>query len=261
MIVPHLWYDKDAKAAAELYVRAFPDSRIIDTYVLRGTPDGNAEVATMDIMGTKIVAFAAGPMFKVNPSISFFTLFDTKEQLDQTWQALEQGGQALMPKDRYPWSEHYGWIQDRYGVSWQLMLDDQTVQRPKLMPCLMFVGKNYGRAEEAIDHWTGIFDHSERGRTDRHDDGNLLFADFKLDDQWFIAMDSQPHEFQFNEAASLLVECDTQQEMDRYTNALSADPDAEVCGWLKDKFGVSGRSPQKSSSPCSRTAPTTRPSA
>jgi predicted 3-demethylubiquinone-9 3-methyltransferase (glyoxalase superfamily) len=67
-----------------------------------------------------------------------------------------------------------------------------------------------------------------------------MFADFMLEKQWFAANDSaHKHNFDFNEAVSLMVNCHTQKEIDYYWKKLSAVPEAEQCGWLKDKYGVS----------------------
>lgn len=67
-----------------------------------------------------------------------------------------------------------------------------------------------------------------------------MFSDFMLEGQWFAAMDSaRAHGFAFNEAISLLIPCETQEEIDYYWERLSADPQAEQCGWLKDRFGLS----------------------
>ena len=237
-IIPHLWYDKEAKEAAAFYAATFPDSRVTDTYTLHDTPSGDCDVVSFEVLGHPMMAISAGPLFKFNPSVSFFAYCDTAAELDQIWQCLAKDGEVLMPVDAYPWSERYGWVQDRYGLSWQLMLRDPNVDRPRLVPSLLFVGDNYGRAEEAIEFWTGIFDDAQRGRLERNEDGKVLFADFMLERQWFIAMDSQPHDFQFNEAISFLIQCDDQQEIDRYWDALSAVPEAEVCGWLRDRFGL-----------------------
>ena len=71
-------------------------------------------------------------------------------------------------------------------------------------------------------------------------EGTIMFTDFALGGQWFAAMDSaRTHDFAFNEAISLLIPCETQDEIDYYWKRLSADPKAEQCGWLKDKFGLS----------------------
>lgn len=71
-------------------------------------------------------------------------------------------------------------------------------------------------------------------------EGAVMFTDFMLEKQWFAAMDSaQSHNFKFNEAISLLVRCENQEEIDYYWEKLSSNPKAEQCGWLKDKYGVS----------------------
>ncbi len=71
-------------------------------------------------------------------------------------------------------------------------------------------------------------------------EGTIMFSDFMLENQWFAAMDSaREHKFSFNEAISFIVYCDTPQEINHYWNKLSAVPEAQQCGWLKDKYGVS----------------------
>ena len=153
-----------------------------------------------------------------------------------------------MPMDRYPFSERYAWVADQYGLTWQLILTDPEGEvRPPIIPSLLFVGDQCGNAEEATDFYLSIFKDSKRGEIARYpagmepeQEGNVMFTDFMLEGQWFAAMDSgQQHDFAFNEAVSLLVNCDTQEEIDYYWKKLSAVPEAEQCGWLKDKYGVS----------------------
>ena len=153
-----------------------------------------------------------------------------------------------MPLDKYPFSERFGWVQDKYGLSWQLILSDpEGEERPFIVPSLMFVGEVAGRAEEAMNHYLSVFKNSKPGAIARYgagqepdQEGTVMFADFMLEGQWFAAMDSaHEHHFAFNEAISFLVACDTQEEIDYFWERLSAVPDAEQCGWLKDKFGVS----------------------
>lgn len=254
LIVPHLWFDKEAKEAAQFYASVLPDSRVTHVGLLRDTPSGDCDVVEFELAGRPFMAISAGPLFKPNPSISFILNFDTSRdagargQLDRTWAALADGGLARMPLDKHPFSERYGWVEDRFGVNWQLMLTDPRGEpRPFLTPSLMFVGDVAGRAEEAIDLYTSLFPNSRRGTTARHPagmapdrEGTLMFADFTLDGQRFAAMDSaQKHDFAFNEAISLHVSCGSQAEIDRYWKALSAVPESEQCGWLKDRFGVS----------------------
>jgi predicted 3-demethylubiquinone-9 3-methyltransferase (glyoxalase superfamily) len=200
------------------------------------------------------MAINAGPLFKFNPSISLMVNFDpskdrnARKNLDVLWGKLSEGGTALMPLDKYPFSEHYGWIQDKYGLSWQLILSNpKDEERPPIVPSLLFVGAVAGRAEEAVDFYLSVFKNSKRGIVARYGkgrepdkEGSIMFSDFMLEDQWFAAMDSAlEHEFAFSEAISLLVPCETQEEIDYYWGKLSADPEAEQCGWLKDKYGLS----------------------
>ena len=71
-------------------------------------------------------------------------------------------------------------------------------------------------------------------------EGTVVFTDFQLEGQWFTAMDStHMHDFAFNEAISFIIHCDNQDEIDDYWGRLSAVPEAEQCGWLKDKYGIS----------------------
>jgi predicted 3-demethylubiquinone-9 3-methyltransferase (glyoxalase superfamily) len=200
------------------------------------------------------MAISAGPLFKFNPSISLMVNFDPAQdqdaqtRIEKVWEKLSAGGNVLMPLDKYPFSERYGWVQDRYGLSWQLILTNpEGEKRPMIMPFFLFVGDVYGRAEEASDFYLSIFKNSKRGAIVRYGagqapdkEGAVMFTDFMLEAQWFAAMESaHEHKFQFNEAFSLMVNCDTQEEIDYYWEKLSAVPQAEQCGWLKDKYGLS----------------------
>lgn len=253
-IVPHLWFDKEAKEAAEFYASIFPDSKISNTTTLHDTPSGDADLVSFDLWGQKFMAISAGPYFKFNPSVSFIVNFDpsrekdASERLNDAWNKLSEGGTVLMPLDKYPFSEKYGWIQDKYGLSWQLILTNpEGEERPTIMPSLLFVGDQCGKAEEAIDFYLSIFKNSAQGLIARYPqgmepdkEGTIMFSDFMLENKWFVAMDSaHEHNFRFNEAVSFMAYCDTQEEIDDYWDKLSAVPEAEQCGWLKDKYGVS----------------------
>jgi predicted 3-demethylubiquinone-9 3-methyltransferase (glyoxalase superfamily) len=253
-ITPHLWFDQEAREAAEFYTSLFPDSSVTNSTTLHDTPSGDSEIVSFALAGQSFMAISAGPLFKFNPSVSFIVNFDpsrdkeARSSLDTLWEKLSQGGMALMPLDKYPFSERFGWVQDKYGLSWQLILSDpEGEERPLLVPALMFVGEVVGRAEEAINFYLSIFRKSKMGTLFRYgagqepdQEGTVMFADFMLEGQWFAATDSaHEHNFAFNEAISFLVSCETQEEIDYYWERLSAVPEAEQCGWLKDKFGVS----------------------
>lgn len=253
-IIPHLWFDTQAKEAAEFYVNAFGNgSKITNAIVLKDTPSGDCDSISFDLRGFSFMAISAGPYFKLNPSVSFMLNFDpskdpeARKNLDALWDKLADGGEALMPLDTYPFSDHYGWIKDKFGVTWQLILTKPEGEpRPFIIPSLMFTGDNTGKADEAIDYYVSVFKDSKRGMTAPYPEGaapekdaKIMFAEFMLEGQWFAAMDSgHMHTFGFSEAISLLVQCDSQEEIDHYWK-LSAVPESEQCGWLKDKYGLS----------------------
>ena len=253
-IVPHLWFDKEAEEAADFYCSVFPNSRITSLSTLYNTPSGDTDVVSFELWGYQFQAISAGPLFRFNPSVSFMVNFDpsqdkeARQRIDKIWNDLMEGGQALMPLDKYPFSERYGWVQDKYGVSWQLIYTDpEGEERPLIIPSLLFVGDIYGKAEGASDFYVSLFKDARRGAIARYPagmepdkEGMIMFTDFKLEGQWFSAMDSaREHGFGFNEAISFMVYCDDQEEIDYYWEWLSAVPEAEQCGWLKDKYGLS----------------------
>jgi predicted 3-demethylubiquinone-9 3-methyltransferase (glyoxalase superfamily) len=253
-ITPHLWFDTQAKDAAEFYARVFPDSSVTNVTTLRDTPSGDCDVVSFRVRGQDFMAISAGPLFTINPSISFLVNFDPSRDddaaglLDRVWAQLVDGGSVLMPLDAYPFSKRYGWVQDRYGVSWQLILTDPAGEpRPTIVPALMFVGDVRGKAEEATDFYLKVFGDSQRGQLVRYPEGvapevpgTVMFSDLRVGDTWLAAMDSaREHDFAFNEAVSLMVRCADQPQIDRYWDMLSAVPEAEQCGWLKDRYGLS----------------------
>ena len=246
-ISPHLWFDTQAREAGDFYTSLFDDSRVKSVTTLDNTPSGSVDIVDVELCGQPFTFLAAGPLFKFNPSISFLVSCATKEEVDALWRSLSDGGTPLMELGAYPFSERYGWVQDRYGLSWQLMFAGGREILQKITPVLMYTGKQAGHCEDAIRFYASVF-HDSRvgdimryGRGDAPDkEGTVKFGQFQLEGQQFAAMDSaHPHGFAFNEAISLLVHCETQEDIDYYWERLSADPRAEQCGWLKDKFGLS----------------------
>lgn len=253
-LIPHLWYDREALEAARFYVSVFPDAAIDFVGQVRNTPSGDCDIVRFTLWGQPFMAISAGPVFRFNPSISFFVNFDpgrdpqARERLDAMWEQLADGGQVLMPLDAYPFSARFGWVQDRYGLSWQLMLTDAAgASRAPIVPALLFTGDACGQAEAAGAFWREVFPGSQAGQLvrygagmDPNPEGSVMFSDFRLSDTWMAAMDSGfPHGFSFNEAISFVVPCADQQAIDRYWSKLSAIPEAEACGWCKDRFGIS----------------------
>lgn len=252
-MIPCLWFDNQAEEAVNFYVSIFDDSSIgtIARYGeaghdIHGRKAGSVMTVDFELEGYGFTALNGGPHFKANPSISFFVMCKTEDKVDRLWDAFSDGGTPLMPLDKYPFSEKYGWIQDKYGLSWQLMVEKEKIDQ-KIVPSLLFVGEQAGNAEEAMNFYTGIFEDSKVGDIARYgagqqpdEEGTIMHANFSLLGQQFAAMDSaQEHDFGFNEAISLIINCKTQDEIDHYWEKLSAHPESEQCGWLKDKFGVS----------------------
>lgn len=256
-IVPCIWFDHTAQEAAQFYIDVFEDGHLgeVQYYPERDLPEFQKEFAgkpvTIDVVirGFRITGINAGPEVKPNPAISFMVHFDASEEslLDQIWNGLGNGGQVLMPLDAYPFSPRYGWVQDRYGVNWQLMLGETNApERPFIVPSLMFTEEVLGRASEAIDFYTGLFDGTVMAM-DRYAEksgiaaeGAVTYAAFTMLEEQFVAMDtSVEHGFTFTPGLSFVVLCRDQDEIDRYWEALSAVPEAEQCGWCVDQFGVS----------------------
>lgn len=252
-IKPHLWFGASAKEAAEFYSGLLPDSKLNYAGHFSMPGGGQCEVAEFTVAGQPFLGISTGPGLGINPSISFMINFDPSrdadaaQRIDEVWNKLLPGGKVMMPLDKYPFSERYGWLADKYGVSWQLILTNPAGEpRPVITPSLMFTPPVAGKANEAIDFYCSIFKDGKRGTTaprpqDMGPDkaGSLMFADFFIDQTWLAAMDSaHEHGFNFTDAVSLLITCETQEEIDYYWSALAADGRPGQCGWLKDKFGV-----------------------
>ena len=246
-ITPHLWYDKEAVEAAELYCSVLPDSKVTNVSTLHDTPSGDTDIVSFQLCGQEFQSISAGPLFKFNPSISFLISCNSREEVDDFWNILADGGKALMPLDSYPFSERYGWTEDRYGLSWQIMHAGDRGVTQRIKPTLMYEGDVASKAEEAVNFYASVFPNSKVGDVDRYGkgeepdkEGTVRHAEFSLNGYQFAAMDSaREHNFGFNEAISIMVYCEDQKEIDRYWDALTAVPESEQCGWLKDKFGVS----------------------
>lgn len=232
-IYPCLWFDGQAKAAAEFYCRIFKNSSImVDTPM----------VVMFELNGKKIMGLNGGPMYKMNPSISMFIHRSSPDECNRIWNDLSEGATVLMQLDKYPWSERYGWLQDKFGFTWQIMKSDKD----NMMPSLLFTGNQFGRAQVALDFYTHVFENSAVQSVNYYPAetpfaGKISYAEFNLNHYPLVGMDGpNEHNFTFSEGVSLVVNCESQKEIDYYWNKFTTEGGKEsMCGWCKDKFGVS----------------------
>lgn len=239
-IFPCLWYDGDAKESAEFYCKIFDGKITADTPV----------VLNIELFGQKLMLLNGGPHFEKNASVSLMVMCETEGEVQKYWDQLEDGGIVLMALDAYPWSKKYGWIRDKFGVTWQLYLGERKGEQ-RIIPTLMFIHQNNGKAMEAMKLYTEIFPNSKIESVLKYGDGvgdeshevpeNIQHAHFEISDYSLFCMDnSYDHKFDFNEGISMVIMTENQEETDHLWNSLTADGGREsMCGWLKDKFGMS----------------------
>lgn len=236
-IYPCIWFDGNAADAASFYSTVFPYSVITSN---------TSMVVTFELEGIRFMGLNGGPHFKPNPTVSFYAIFGSETEMNKTWEQLSEKGKIMMPLDAYEWSPRYGWVEDRYGISWQLTLGEPASFGQHITPAFMFAGEQFGKGDEALEHYSNIFKASERPfiyrypQSDTGQAGKIAHAQFNLLGHQFILMDSgQFPDLSFTEGISLVIECESQEEIDYYWNELSKGGSEGQCGWLKDKFGFS----------------------
>ncbi len=235
-IYPCLWFEKNAQAALEWYCSIFPHSHMIEA---------NEYVAKADFAGVPFLGINGAPNFHPNPSISFMVICENQTEIDHLWNQLIEGGSTLMALEQCAWSDCYGWLQDRYGFSWQLYLGKLSdVNQQKIVPTLMYCGAYQGQCQAALNFYQslfkrfrtqGILKYSEGEYTGQVKHSQVIVNHFTL-----MAMDSGiPQPFEFNEAISLIIECEDQAEIDYYWNGITLKGIESQSSWCKDQFGVS----------------------
>src|SRR3989338_2606604 len=182
-ITPNLWFNRNAKEAVNFYLSAFKDSKIVSTlnYPTEGLADFQKEFAGQPVaidfalMGYRFTAINAGSEFVPNPSISFMVNFDpthnpeAEKHMKKLWEKLSTEGKVLMPFQTYDFSKLYGWVEDSYGISWQLILTNPHGEpRPNIFPSLLFVTEECEAAETATDFYFKVFKNTKRGQIVRY---------------------------------------------------------------------------------------------
>jgi predicted 3-demethylubiquinone-9 3-methyltransferase (glyoxalase superfamily) len=236
-LYPCLWFNGNITEATKFYCSLFENSSV---------QAENSIITKFEIAGTTLKLLNGGALFTKNPSISLFVKCTTKEELEKLYHALADGGKVMMSLGEYPWCPLYGWIADKYGMTWQLFLSELKADEQKIIPSLLFTNAVFGRGAEAMNFYTQIFKGGEITSQSLYEAGegqpigSLKFGSFTLLESQFAAMDGPgEHAFSFNEGISFVVECKDQDEVDYYWDKLSEDGFEGQCGWLKDKFGVS----------------------
>lgn len=251
-ITPFLWFDNSAEEAAKFYTSMFNNSHVatVTRYSeagakISGQEKGSVMTVAFRLEGQDFAAINGGPVFEINPSVSFFVSCDTIGEIDGLWEKLSKDGTVLLKLSEYSFSERFGWLKDKFGVTWQLML---VGSEQKITTFLTFTGNQYGKAEEAINFYISLFRNSRIIHIDRYSEGEagregtVKNAKFSLDGIEFMAIDAAgEHQFHFNPAISLVVKCRTQEELDFFWDKLSdgGEEKAQQCGWLQDRYGLS----------------------
>lgn len=236
-IYPCIWVEKPPKEVFDFYQSVFDNSGIDQDYEM--VVYGRLENSAFMILG-------GNNNYRPNSSISFMVMSKDKEKTDRYYQALIKGGSALMPLDSYEWSSHYGWVIDKYGISWQLYTEDDHADEKStgsIVPTLMFANEQQGRCREALEHYRQIFPSMRiDGILDYPSGefaGQVMHTQFKIQDFTLMAMDSGvPQTFSFNDTISLTLLCKDQGGVDYYWDRLLKEGNAIQCGWLVDKFGI-----------------------
>lgn len=252
-INPCIWFDSEAEEASKFYTTIFPDSKILFSlpytkigFEYHGKEEGTISTITFELMKKKFIALNGGPIFKLSEAISFYVYCGSDELFEKLFNSLTENGSVLMPKDKYFWSDKYAFVKDKFGVCWQLDINNINSDQ-KIVPSLLFVNDKYLKVNEAVNFYTSIFPDSKIimkfpfQETKENQSEAILFSQFSLAGNMFNASSGgeMKHDFDFNESISFVVNCKTQDEIDYVWQKLSENGNEQQCGWLKDRFGVS----------------------
>lgn len=252
-LTPCLWFDNEAEEAVKFYTSIFENSSIKkvarfgkEGFEYHHKPEGSVMTVDFKLNGQRFLALNGGPDFKFNESVSLFVYCGSEEGINFLYQKLTEGGSVNMPLNKYDWSPKYAWVKDKFGISWQLDIEDVNSNQ-KIVPALLFVNEKFTKVKEATNFYSSIFPNSKIllevpwNKSMNFPGGTLLFAQFKLNGYLFNIMSGggMKHNFDFNEAISFIIYCDNQDEIDYYWQKLTDGGEESMCGWLKDKFGIS----------------------
>lgn len=233
------WLNGNVKEATEFYLAAFDQTSQgkTDYFVddLHGEI-GDILTVSLTLANHKFVLLNGGPEFKPTPAISYMVTCSTEADLKELWNKLSENGTILMDIQELPGVGLFGWVNDPFGFSWQLQVQEgpQTIT-----PCFLFANNNYGKGKEAIDFWLATFKQGQELFREPDEQGNIKIASFQLYDQTFYLMESDiPHAFSFSLANSFCIYCENQAEIDSLWDTVTKEGEEYPCGWMVDKFGV-----------------------
>ena len=237
----NLWFKgEDLKKAVDKYTKIFDNSKILRSVNFDTPFDTTADCIEFALGGRVFQAINAEPAFEFNNSFSLVVMCPTQKDLNSKWEKLiSNGGKVVMPLDKYDFAESYGWLVDEFGLSWQVFLDGKMPFDFEIVPSLLYPK---GKAKEALEFYATVFTDFRINFVDYLDEekNNIIFSCFTINDSDYFTSDNLlGQDLPFNESTSIMIECDTQEEIDYYWDKLSADKDGGQCGWTKDRFGLS----------------------
>lgn len=234
-----LWFNGKVEEAADFYLNLFQETKRNRTlYFVEDAHGTTGDILTISLTldNQEFVLLNGGPDFVMTPAISYVINCTDAGHLKRIWEELSKDGEMLMDLDNLPGVGLFGWLNDKYGVSWQLKVGDG---KEKITPCFMFANNLYGKAKDAMETWIQYFHNGSILSQSTDNDGNLTIGEFELFGQHFLAMDSaMNHDFTFSMANSFYVYCEDQNEIDNLWDTVTKDGEEYPCGWMMDKFGV-----------------------
>ncbi|WP_447642648.1 MULTISPECIES: VOC family protein [Chitinophagaceae] len=231
-----IWCNNNGKEVADFYCSVFPNAHI---------DEENGVVTSFHIGDASLMTLNGGPKFRPNPSFSFYVTIESEEDLRSIWNQLIAGGKAMMALDEYPWSPLYGWLEDQYGVCWQLTKGKVSEVGKQVVPFLMFCDRQQGQAENAIAFYESLMPPATPPVIVRYEpgqvqiDAKVVHSRFRIGQNLFMAIDGGlPQPYNFDEGISFVIHCQSQEEVDDYWNKITEKGKESMCGWCYDAFGV-----------------------
>ena len=237
----HLWFKgEDLKNAVDKYTKIFENSKILRSINFDTPFDTTADCIEFTLGGRVFQAINAEPAFEFNNSFSFVVMCPSQEDLNTKWTNLiSNGGKEIMPLEKTDFAECYGILEDEFGLTWHVFLDGQMHFDFEVVPVMMYP---QGKTKEALEFYSTVFKDFAINFVDYLDEekNNIIFSCFTINGSDYFAWDNlEEVDYPFNESTSIMIECETQEEIDYYWDKLSADKNDGQCGWTKDRFGLS----------------------